>query len=154
MDEYDRKILIELQRNARQTNKDLAEAIGLAASTTLARVRSLEARGVITGYSADIDHARIGRRVRATVSVRLQPKNREVVERFLQHAWALDETIAISLVTGPFDVIVDLSVPDVALLGDRVLNEIASFDAVVDEQTTLVIEHREKTVINPVDSAD
>ncbi len=125
--------------------------MGLAASTTLARVRSLEARGIITGYSADIDHSRIGRGVRATVSVRLQPKNREVVERFLQHVWALEETIAISLVTGPFDVVVDLIVPDVSLLGDRVLNDIASFDAVVDEQTTLVIEHRQKTVLNPID---
>lgn len=150
IDELDRRILVELQKNARRSNKDIAEAVGLAPSTTLARVRSLEERGIVTGYHAAIDHNAVGRSVRATVSVRLQPKNRDVVERFLQHAWALDETVAISLVTGTFDVLVHLSLKDVATLGDRVLNEIASFDAVVDEQTTLVLEHRDKSVLDPL----
>lgn len=150
IDDIDRKIIEELQRNARRSNKDLAESVGLAPSTTLARVRALEERGIIAGYHAQIDHSAIGREVRATVSVRLQPKNREVVERFLQHAWAMEETIALSLVTGSFDVLIHLSVKDVSTLGDRVLNQIASFDAVVDEQTTLVLEHREKTVVSPL----
>lgn len=150
IDDLDRRILVELQKNARRSNKDLAESVGLAPSTTLARVRSLEERGIVTGYHASVDHGAMGRNVRATVSVRLQPKNREVVERFLQHAWALQETVAISLVTGSFDVLVDLSVSDVATLGDRVLNEIASFEAVVDEETTLVLEHRTKTVLDPL----
>ncbi len=150
IDEVDRRIIEELQRNARRSNKDLAETVGLAPSTTLARVRSLEERGIIAGYHAHVDHPAVGREVRATISVRLQPKNREVVERFLQHAWSLEETIALSLVTGPFDVLVHLSLKDVSALGDRVLNQIASFDAVVDEQTTLVLEHREKTVVPPI----
>ena len=150
IDEIDRKIIEELQRNARRSNKDLAESVGLAPSTTLSRVRSLEERGIIVGYHAQVDHDAIGREVRATVSVRLQPKNREVVERFLQHAWAMEETVAISLVTGPFDVLIHLSLGDVSTLGDRVLNQIASFEAVVDEQTTLVLEHREKTVVSPI----
>lgn len=150
IDETDRKIIEELQRNARRSNKDLAASVGLAPSTTLARVRSLEERGIIAGYHAHVDHAAVGREVRATISVRLQPKNREVVERFLQHAWSMEETIALSLVTGPFDVLVHLSLRDVSALGDRVLNQIASFDAVVDEQTTLVLEHREKTIVPPI----
>lgn len=150
IDEVDRRIIEELQRNARRSNKDLAESVGLAPSTTLARVRSLEERGIIAGYHAHVDHAAVGREVRATISVRLQPKNREVVERFLQHAWSMEETIALSLVTGSFDVLVHLSLKDVSALGDRVLNQIASFDAVVDEQTTLVLEHREKTIVPPI----
>lgn len=147
MDATDRQIVIELQHNARRSNKDLAAAVGVAPSTMLTRVRSLEERGILRGYHADVDPAALGRPVRATVSVRLQPKSRDVVERFVQHVWSLDETEAISLVTGAFDVIIDLSVADVSMLGSRVLNEIATFDAVVDEQTTLVLERRRKVVL-------
>ncbi len=149
IDPTDRRILVELQRNARRSNKDLAATVGVAPSTMLARVRSLEQRGIVRGYHADIDPASLGRPVRAMVSVRLQPKSREVVERFVQHVWSLDETEAISLVTGAFDVVIDLVVADVSTLGNRVLNEIATFDAVVDEQTTLVLERRRKPVLEP-----
>lgn len=150
LDATDRQILVELQKNARRSNKDLAAAVGIAPSTMLARVRSLEERGVVRGYHAEVDEAAIGRPVRATVSVRLQPKSREVVERFVQHVWSLEETEAISLVTGAFDVVVDLAVADVSTLGNRVLNEIATFDAVVDEQTTLVLERRRKPILKPL----
>jgi DNA-binding Lrp family transcriptional regulator len=150
IDDTDRRILVELQRNARRSNKDLAAMVGVAPSTMLTRVRNLEGRGIIRGYHADVDPAAVGRPVRATVSVRLQPKSRDVVERFVQHVWSLEETEAISLVTGPFDVIIDLVVADVSTLGNRVLNEIATFDAVVDEQTTLVLERRRKPVLEPV----
>ncbi|HSJ29504.1 MAG TPA: Lrp/AsnC family transcriptional regulator, partial [Acidimicrobiia bacterium] len=119
-------------------------------STMLTRVRSLEERGILRGYHADVDPEALGRPVRATVSVRLQPKSRDVVERFVQHVWSLEETESISLVTGAFDVIIDLSVPDVSTLGSRVLNEIATFEAVVDEQTTLVLERRKKMVLSPM----
>lgn len=150
IDATDRRILVELQKNARRSNKDLAADVGVAPSTMLARVRALEERGIIRGYHADIDRPGVGRPVRATVSVRLQPKSREVVEKFVQHVWSLEETEAISLVTGAFDVIIDLTVPDVSTLGSRVLNEIATFEAVVDEQTTLVLEHRRKPVVRPI----
>ena len=150
MDATDRQIVMELQRDARRSNKDLAAAVGVAPSTMLTRIRSLEERGVLRGYHADVDPVALGRPVRATVSVRLQPKSRDVVERFVQHVWSLEETESISLVTGAFDVLIDLSVPDVSTLGSRVLNEIATFDAVVDEQTTLVLEQRRKSVLPPL----
>ena len=51
----DLTLAAELQRDARQTNRALAEKIGLAPSTTLARVRELEANGVIGGYHARVD---------------------------------------------------------------------------------------------------
>lgn len=150
IDATDRRILVELQKNARRSNKDLAAEVGVAPSTMLARVRSLEERGIIRGYHADIDRPSVGRPMRATVSVRLTPKSKDVLEKFVQRVWALEETEAISLVTGAFDVVIHLTVPDVSTLGLRVLNEIATFEAVVDEQTTLVLEHREKQVVRPL----
>jgi DNA-binding Lrp family transcriptional regulator len=151
LDELDRFVLAELQRDARRPNKALADAAGVAPSTMLARVRRLEEAGVIRGYHAVVDHRAIGRTVRAVVSVRLQPKSREVVAAFIDAVWQLDETVGISLTTGTYDVLVHLSAADVTSLGERLLNDIASFDNVVAEHTALVLEHREKSTLTPLD---
>jgi len=55
LDETDKKILTELQKNGRLTNKELAERINLTTTPTLERVRRLEREGVIEGYSAKIN---------------------------------------------------------------------------------------------------
>ncbi|MFC3689628.1 Lrp/AsnC family transcriptional regulator [Aquipuribacter hungaricus] len=150
LDALDRLVLAELQRDARRSNKALADLAGVAPSTMLARVRRLEETGVVTGYHAAVDHRAVGRPVRALVSVRLQPKSREVVAAFIEAVWQLDETVGISLTTGTYDVLVHLSAADVTSLGERLLADIASFDNVVAEHTSLVLEQREKAVVTPL----
>jgi len=65
VDELDAAIIRHLQRDARQTNRELARAVGIAPSTCLERVRLLRARGVITGYHAEISLAALNRTVQA-----------------------------------------------------------------------------------------
>ena len=55
LDDIDRAIIPRLHENARIPNVDLARAVGVSASTCLARVRSLRERGVIVRYTAEID---------------------------------------------------------------------------------------------------
>ncbi|MBL6925459.1 MAG: winged helix-turn-helix transcriptional regulator, partial [Acidimicrobiia bacterium] len=71
IDRTDLQILAELQSDARQTNRALAATVGLAPSTTLDRVRSMEDRGVITGYHATTDLNALGRPIQAMVAIRL-----------------------------------------------------------------------------------
>src|ERR1700743_1173381 len=63
LDRYDIALLGELQRDARQSNADLAARIGLSPAPTWRRVRRLEELGVITGYTAAIERRtdRLGR---------------------------------------------------------------------------------------------
>ncbi len=61
IDEIDRKLVELLQRNARLSNADLAQEVGLTASSVFERVKKLEQKGVITGYSATVDAARLGK---------------------------------------------------------------------------------------------
>lgn len=148
--EADLVLARELQRDARQTNRALAKKAGLAASTTLTRVRDLEARGVVRGYHADIDLRALGRTLQALVFVRLQPKSDEVIEGFLDHIWALPETIAVHLITGVEDAVVQLAVPDAETLQRVIVNEISSYPGVFDERTSLLFEHRRKHVVTPL----
>jgi DNA-binding Lrp family transcriptional regulator len=150
IDRHDQAILAVLQSDARQTNRAVAAAVGLAPSTTLDRIRDLEARGVITGYHAEVDLRLLNRPLQAIVAVRLQPKTSEIVDRFVEQIWAQPETLAVHLVSGADDVLVHLSVPDTDSLRHLVLESIASFPGVVDERTSLVFEHRRKTVVGPL----
>src|ERR1700730_3587017 len=57
LDELDKAILRELQADARRTNRDIAAAVGVSASTALERTRSLRQRGVIRGTVLDLNLA-------------------------------------------------------------------------------------------------
>ena len=151
IDPTDRRILVELQTAARRSNKALADAAGVSPSTMLSRIRSLENRGAITGYHAHVDPGELGRPLEALVFIRVQPKSRGVVKELVDSIWALAETTAVMMLTGPFDLLVHLSVADMTALGDVVLNSIASAPNVVDEQTSIVFEHRRKHVLVPLD---
>lgn len=67
MDRVDRRILEELQADARISFNELSRRVRLSAPAVAERVRRLEAAGVVTGYHARVDPARIGRPVQAVV---------------------------------------------------------------------------------------
>jgi DNA-binding Lrp family transcriptional regulator len=67
LDRYDIQILAELQADARLTNAELAQRVGLSAAPCWRRVRALEEAGYIKGYHAEIDRHRIGLGVLAFV---------------------------------------------------------------------------------------
>lgn len=67
LDRYDIQILTELQADARLTNAELAQRVGLSAAPCWRRVRALEEAGFIKGYHAEIDRHRIGLGVLAFV---------------------------------------------------------------------------------------
>ncbi len=60
LDKFDLAILNSLQENARATNVELADKVGLSPSPCLRRVRILEEAGIIRGYRADIDRRAAG----------------------------------------------------------------------------------------------
>jgi Lrp/AsnC family leucine-responsive transcriptional regulator len=70
LDESNRRLLAELEADARLTNAELGRRVGLSAPAVAERVRRLEDAGVITGYRAEVDPAAIGYPLSAIVRVR------------------------------------------------------------------------------------
>lgn len=138
LDATDFEILRLLQRDARLTNKELAEAVGIAQSTCLERVRALREEGVIRGWHADVDTAALGRGLRAMISVRLRPKTTASVRAFQQEMIAAPEVMAVWTVTGADDFLVEVAAHDVAALRDFVLDHVTGRSEVVDARTSLV----------------
>ena len=148
----DQQLLGLLQQDARRSNRELAAAVGIAESTCLERVKGLRARGVITGYRAEVDLVALGRPIRALVQVRLQPKTSDSVRSFRDEVLDLPETLAVSMVTGMDDFVVEIAVEDVSRLRDFVLNHITSRPDVADARTSIVYEQRRAPVIRAADA--
>ena len=100
LDRYDVAILDALQRDARQSNADLAAAIGLSAAPTWRRVRRLEELGVITGYRVDIDRRKIGLGVLAFVRIDADRDNAEATRALEDAIRQLPEVIACHYISG------------------------------------------------------
>ncbi len=149
LDRTDRLLLAELQKNARISNKELAQAAGIAPSTCLERVRALRARGVITGYHAEIDPAAIGRPIQAMIGVRVRQHSRELVDGFRDLLLGLPETISVYNVSGTEDFLVHVAVPTTDSLRDLLVDRIASRPEVVRVETHLIFERSRRPTVEP-----
>jgi DNA-binding Lrp family transcriptional regulator len=120
LDSVDEALIAELQNDARQTNKALAQKVGVAPSTCLERVRELRARGVITGFRADVDPAAMGRPMEAILSIQQRGSHRQATELLLEETARLPETVRVMALTGTTDFIIHVAVRDMNHLRDLV----------------------------------
>ncbi|MCO8301374.1 Lrp/AsnC family transcriptional regulator [Streptomyces hygroscopicus] len=151
MDELDTAIVRELQRDARQTNRELARTLGIAPSTCLERVRGLRNRGVITGYRATVDLRSLGRPVQALLAVRIRPLSQEVIEGFKAYLVPLDEVLSVYVVAGGDDFLVHVAVGDVDRLHAFLMDRLSGRKEVVDFRSSIIYQHVASDVITELD---
>ncbi len=143
LDTVDRQIVKELLADARITNAQLAERVGVAPSTALLRTRQLSERGVISGYHARLNLPVVGRAVQALISVQLRGHNREEIDRFTSRVPSLPEVVSTFHVSGSVDYLIHLAVADTDALRDWVLDYLTTDPVVSHTETTLVFNHME-----------
>ena len=103
LDRFDRAILAVLAEDGRISVADLARRIGLSKSPTQARLRRLEAEGVITGYRALIDPIRLGLDHVAFVEVRLDDTREAALAAFNAAVAKVGEIEQVHMIAGNFD---------------------------------------------------
>jgi DNA-binding Lrp family transcriptional regulator len=141
IDDIDRRILSVLWRSGRASNKDLAEEVGIPASTCLMRVRRLVEQRVIRGFHADINASLLGRPLQAMISVQLKVHTREENNRFLQKMVRMPGVISVSLMSGTEDYLLHVAASSPEALSDFVLDAVTSDPAVAGTQTSLVFRY-------------
>jgi Lrp/AsnC family transcriptional regulator, leucine-responsive regulatory protein len=136
LDEIDREIADLLSRDGRRTIADLAKEIGLSAPAVKRRLDRLEAEGVITGYTAIVDHAKLGRTIEAFTELRFAGGTK--VADIAGAAGGLPEVEAIYTTAGDPDALVHLRVRDVADL-TRVIDVLRRTGKVTGTKTLIVL---------------
>jgi DNA-binding Lrp family transcriptional regulator len=144
LDEIDHELLRLLTQNARMTNADLAAAVGIAQSTCIIRVRSLVSRGVISGFTANVDPAAVGLSSQVLISVTLRAGARSHLADFMKEMRNLPEVIQVFFLGGSEDFIVHLAVRDNDHVREFVLENLSSNATVASTRTNMVFEHFHK----------
>jgi Lrp/AsnC family leucine-responsive transcriptional regulator len=133
----DHRILRELGRDGRLSNVELARRVHMSESACLRRVRALEEGGAISGYRAVINSVAVGKLLSAYMLVNLDQRGANDGEAFLEVIRNDDRIISCAAVTGDFDLILEVSVNDVADLTDLTLDTLLKLPTVRDVVTCL-----------------
>ena len=141
LDRIDYQIVRLLRNNARLSNKQLAEKVGIAPSTCLVRTRMLQQSGTLTGFKAEVNPARLGVGLQAMISVRLKRHYKPDVEAFRQHALELPEVVRLYHVAGPIDFLVHVWTKDSEHLRNLAMTAFTSREEVSHIETELIFEH-------------
>ena len=141
VDAVDRRILTALAADARMPNNALAERVGIAASTCLARVRVLRERGVIRGYHADVDPVALGRPIQAMIAVRLQSDARSHMATFMAKIAELPEVLNVYFLAGADDFLVHIAATGTENLRDFVVVNLSGNPDVALTETNLIFDH-------------
>jgi len=141
LDAIDERILAALVDDARISNKQLAELVGIAPSTALMRTRALSERGIIEGFEAVLSLPAIGRSVQALIAVRLRAHDRDQIDRFTARVPKLPAVISTFHTTGSVDYLLHIAVANTDDLRNWLLDNLATDPVVGHTETTMVFQH-------------
>ncbi len=114
LDKIDRRILCELSLEARISNVDLADRVGLSPSACLRCVQELERRGVITGYHARLDARAMGKSFAAYVTVGLASHTKASQQAFEEAMAEAEQATECHNITGAFEYLLRVEVSDLS----------------------------------------
>ena len=124
VDEIDRKILRELQENARLTVTELAKRVGLSKTPVAARVKQMEESGLIAGYRAIISPLKLGLSHVTYVEVRMTDTRETALRKFNEAVKRVPEVEECYMIAGAFDYLLKVRSRDIAhyreVIGDKI----------------------------------
>ena len=151
LDNLDRRILDALQRNAKLSNVQLAEEVGLSPSPCLRRVRLLEEAGVIRGYHAQLDRSKAGLGLTVLVGVKVERHHDESANAFRAAVIDLPEVISCHVVSGESDFLLQVVLPDLASYEDFLFSTLLKLPAVSDIRSNFAISTVKSQTAVPLD---
>ena len=136
LDKFDWAILQELQNDARLTNAELAQRVGLSAAPCWRRVRALEESGYITGYHATLDRHKLGLGVLALVRVDAAQNTADITLRMEESIRLLPEVTSCHYISGAGTFELQVVAKDLESFSSFIRNVLLRLPNVKDVHTT------------------
>ena len=140
-DQFEIRMLDLLQTDGRMPVSELAQAIGLSTTPCARRFDSLQAAGVIKGFSAQLSRRALGLMVEVFIQVRLVSHSDDSPETFIGAVQRMDEVSACWTMTGDHDFLLHVMVPSVDDLNQFVMHRLMRLKGVRDVHTQLVLQN-------------
>lgn len=148
LDATDLRILAELQADSSLSNVELARRVHLSPSPCLARVRALEAEGLIRQYVALLDAQKLGLHLNVFISISLKQQSRRALEAFEDRISTREEVMECYLMTGDADYLIRVAVPDMPALERFILEQLSPIPQVEKIRSSFALKQvRYKTAL-------
>ena len=154
LDELDKRILDELQKDARISNAELARRVNLSPPATHARVKRLEEKETIQHYVALLDRQRTGYDMLCFVRVSLQLHDLAQVIGFHEAVRKLPEVLECHHVTGDYDYLLKVVAHNTEDLENFLVNRLTPIPGIAQIHTSLVLREVKNSTILPLISGD
>ena len=125
LDVTDLRILAELQADGSLSNVELARRVHLSPSPCLARVKAMEAQGVIARYVALVNASSLGLGLNVFISISLKSQSKEALADFEQRIAEHDEVMECYLMSGDSDYLIRVALPDIAALERFIVEQLS-----------------------------
>ena len=149
MDQTDRRILAELQRDGSLSNAELAERVGLSTTPCWRRVRLLEEQGYIRGRVALLDRDRLNVGVTVFVSIKTARHEADWLDTFARVVRDLPEVQEFHRMSGEVDYLMKVVVPDIAAY-DRFYKRLIAEIDLSDVSSSFAMEEIKNTTELPL----
>ncbi|MCG7626075.1 Lrp/AsnC family transcriptional regulator [Epibacterium sp. Ofav1-8] len=149
IDDADRRILTELQKDPRLSNAALSERVGLSPTPCLRRVKRLHDTGVVSGELLLVDPSRVGLHIEAMVSIRLEKHGNDITAPFEQAIARIPEVLSCFLVAGVMDFIAHTAAPNLST-HTLLVKKIASLQGVADIRSDIILQKTKPWTSTPV----
>ncbi|MGJ0490305.1 Lrp/AsnC family transcriptional regulator [Methylobacter sp.] len=151
IDRTDRRILDEMQRNARISNLELADKIGLSPSPCSRRVKQLEDSGFIDRHVTLLNQDKLQLKLTAIVQVSMDRHTPDRFENFEAQVSTWPEVLECYLITGQTaDYLLKVIVPDMDHYQDFLLGKLTRIDGVSGVQSSFVLRKAIDTSVLPL----
>lgn len=148
LDNLDFKILDELQRDGSLTNVELARRVHLSPSPCLARVKALEAAGVIDRYVAIANAAALGLGLNVFISISLRTQSKESLADFERRIAEHDDVMECYLMSGDSDYLIRVAVADIGALEKFILEQLSPIPGIEKIRSSFALKQvRYKTAL-------
>lgn len=150
LDHTDKKLLQLLQKDAKKTVKELADAIGLTQTPVYERVKKLENEGFINSYKAVIDREKAGLGLLVFCNVSLHKHQSKIIAEFEKDILNFPEVIECYHVTGMYDYLLKIVVRDMGSYQRFVTKKLASLDTIRKVQSSFVMTEVKNSAVLPI----
>ena len=145
LDKADRHILRLLQTSGRMTNADIAREVKLSPPSTLQRIRKLEQKGYIKGYTTLLDLEKLGYQIAVFAQVSLSLHQDEPIEAFVDAVTAIPEVLECYHVSGEYDFLLKVVAKDMADYERVVREQLSRIRSVAKVHSCFVLRNNKLT---------
>ncbi|KPH13486.1 Lrp/AsnC family transcriptional regulator [Chryseobacterium sp. ERMR1:04] len=144
-DEIDKKLLLFLQQDSKQTTKELSYKLGLSITAVYERIKKLENTGVISKYVAILDRHKVDKDFIVLCHVKLTQHKKEYVLQFEREIMSLQEVTECFHVSGDYDYILKIGVKDMADYRNFMLSKLTTLQHIASTHSSFMISEVKNT---------